>query len=106
MKQIVMKNLIVILISLIVVLAGLLWYLKPTETSTLTFNKSSEQQEVLQKEQSATAMTQTTESSAETVMPTSNTHLNENQLADTKSDLSIQPIDPETDPGNQIVTKN
>ena len=30
----------------------------------------------------------------------------QNELIDTKSDLSIQPIDPETDPGNQIVEKN
>ena len=30
----------------------------------------------------------------------------ENNLHDTKSDLSIEPIDPATDPGNQIIEQN
>ncbi len=30
----------------------------------------------------------------------------DNELVDTKSDMSIQPIDPETDVGNQIIEPN
>ncbi|MCH7336580.1 hypothetical protein [Acinetobacter sp. NIPH 2699] len=30
----------------------------------------------------------------------------DNELVDTKSDMSIQPIDPETDIGNQIIQSN
>jgi len=103
-----MKKITFLLLGLVVILGALIWYFKPSDsTSTTTNNIRTENQTLTDvhetKPQSKEHLIQAQPSSEPIHIQNENSELS---LADTKSDFSIQPIDPETDPGNQIVESN
>lgn len=99
-----MKNITLLLFGLIVILGAVLWYLKPVEASSKPPKVTQEQ--LLPVEQQHATVTDPQKTLIEGEKPHLNTPSSEVALVDTKSDLSIQPIDPETDPGNQILKNN
>lgn len=89
-----MKNIYLLIIFALCIVAAMYWYLKPEPSTTLTQQHSLTQKTMGQensdsKENSESIHEKSIDRSIEPV--------------DTKSDLSIKPIDPETDPGNQVL---
>ncbi|WP_288366383.1 hypothetical protein [uncultured Acinetobacter sp.] len=92
-----------ILLLVIVLLTLLFFYFQPSETA-IPIKQSTAQAQAGQLDQPSHLNNITTQD----VTSHSVTHAEQQAsdsapLADTKSDLSIQPIDPEKDPGNQII---
>ena len=101
-----MKNKIIILIAVLLILAAVVWLMKPDDSSPIASSSA-----VVDEFPLSTSTDSQSSSEALIVNETMSTqheaeNRQQNELIDTKSDLSIQPIDPETDPGNQIVKKN
>lgn len=100
-----MKNKLIILIFVVLVLAIFIWLMKPSDqVSTVSSvvepqnsSTSSESSQHVAQQQS------TTEIESQNDDPSVANSNGEAELFDTKSDLSIQPVDPETDPGNQVI---
>lgn len=103
-----MKNTFFFIIGLVLVLSLLVWIFKP-ESSLNTTQASQNAIETSELSATQSAMSNDLDKQlhasnlAEIVSDESN-----QESFDTKSNMSIQPVDPETDPGNQIVepTKN
>ena len=101
-----MKNKIIILIAVLLILAAVVWLMKPDDSSPIASSSA-----VVDEFPLSTSTDSKSSSEALIVNETMSTqheaeNRQQNELIDTKSDLSILPIDPETDPGNQIVEKN
>lgn len=88
-----------ILLLVIVLLTLLFFYFQPSETA-IPIKQSTAQAQAGQLDQPSHLNNITTQD----VTSHSEQQASDSApLADTKSDLSIQPIDPEKDPGNQII---
>lgn len=102
-----MKNTFFIILIIALVLGALVWLLKP-EMSV----DSSQSAEHAVQQSTQVSTYQALSNAADQQLQTSSladivAESSDQTLFDTKSDMSIQPIDPESDPGNQIVeTKN
>ena len=101
-----MKN-VTIFAIIILLLAVILIYLKPSElkSDSQDATVSSLKQDITSEQIPNTQSSQVTQPQQQPDIEAVNPQ-SEEPLFDTKSDFSIQPIDPATDPGNQIVTPN
>ena len=100
-----MKNITLLLLGVIVVLGSVLLYLKPVEASKQPSSITTENPTSPELQPQMTS-TDSQKILTEGEKPYSDSASSEVELIDTKSDLSIQPIDPEIDPGNQILKNN
>ncbi|ENV57080.1 hypothetical protein F951_01425 [Acinetobacter soli CIP 110264] len=93
-----------ILLLVIVLLTLLFFYFQPSETA-IPFKQSTAQAQAGQLDQPSHLNNNITtqDVTSHSVTQAEQQASDSAPLADTKSDLSIQPIDPEKDPGNQII---
>ena len=92
--------------AILILVVTIIYYLKPNQEQAIQQqNTASTVAAPLQE----TASAQVNEPIQNDSKPSDHSELSaaaEEPLFDTKSDPSIQPIDPETDPGNQIISTN
>ena len=96
---------IIVLLGVIIGVAAIVFYMKPSEGTARSMaskakSNSEESSTVVPRQISAQAESSSSQAAASADASQPNT-----PLYDTKSDLSIQPIDPEKDPANAIESK-
>ncbi|AZN68242.1 hypothetical protein DX910_08110 [Acinetobacter haemolyticus] len=107
-----MNNKVKVILSIVIVFGlviALVVYFKPANETSVSVNmyptETTSQSESNDKNAFTTEARHPTQLVSNVEQATTNTS-GDNELVDTKSDMSIQPIDPETDVGNQIIESN
>ena len=99
-----MKNIVLMMVLVVFVVWGVIWYLKPNQPVNAFQQANSLEKTSQQKELNHSAITNSENRALQNSAASDSAMQKHNsELADTKSDPSIQPIDPEKDPGNQLL---
>ena len=101
-----MKNKIIVLIVIFLILAGVVWMMKPDDSPPIASSSAVVSEFPLSDSREIQVSSEGWVDDKDVSTQPDVENIEQNELIDTKSDLTIQPIDPETDPGNQIVEKN
>lgn len=104
-----MNNKMKVILSIVIVFGlviALVVYFKPTNETSVSVNMYPTDTTSQSAPNDQNAFESHPTQLASNVEQAATSTLGDNELVDTKSDMSIQPIDPETDVGNQIIEPN
>lgn len=101
-----MKKSIILISITVFTIVCIVWFLKPSTSSVVASVQNNNHQVQHTNPIQTPPNHQNSQSMLDSNQNNNVANSSNEQLFDTKSDLSIQPIDPEKDPGNQVLSTN